>query len=121
METRQIDELTNQGPGAQTPVPGTSSQLVERFRALVDRWRAERGHYSSIEKLCMHDAYQQIIGMRQPAVPLILAEFEARLGHWDWALRAITGENPVPKASQGKLKEMAAAWTDWARRKGYHW
>lgn len=104
-----------------TRVVPTASQLAERFSALVERWRAERGHYSSIEKLCMHDAYQQIIGMGPPAIPLILAEFETRPGHWDWALRAITGERPVPKTSQGRLKEMAAAWVEWGRRKGYRW
>lgn len=119
METQRLDNLAE--PVSDTLVAGASRQLQERFRSLVERWRAERGHYSLIEKLCMHEAYQQIIGMGEPVVPLILAEFEARPGHWDWALRAITGENPVPKESQGRLKEMAAAWTDWGRRKGYRW
>ena len=121
METQRFESVSQSNGIGDAPLLSAPTQLVEKFNALVGRWRTERGHYSSIEKLCMHDAYQQIIGMGAPVVPLILAEFEARPGHWDWALRAITGHSPVPKESQGRLKEMAAAWIDWGRQKGYRW
>jgi hypothetical protein len=67
----------------------------------------------------MNHAYQQIIGMGEPAIPLILDEFERRPSHWSWALTAITGDDPVPESARGRLKEMAAAWLQWGREKGY--
>lgn len=44
----------------------------------------------------MHPAYQQIIGMGEKALPLILRDLRDRpTGHWFWALNAITGEEPT--------------------------
>jgi hypothetical protein len=58
----------------------------------------------------MHPAYQQIIGLGPAGVPLLLRELEREPDHWFWALRAITGEDPVPEEARGRLREMAAAW-----------
>jgi hypothetical protein len=95
------------------------SALEARFRALVDRWKAERGHTSSVQEMAMHPAYQQIIGLGEPVLPLLLREMQQNPSHWTWALRSITGENPVPPESRGKVDEMAAAWTKWGRERGY--
>jgi len=95
------------------------SSLEVRFRGLVDRWKSERGHSSSVQELAMHPAYQQIIGLGEPVVPLLLQEMQQNPSHWTWALRSITGENPVPPESRGKIEEMAAAWTNWGRERGY--
>jgi hypothetical protein len=92
-----------------------------RFHALITRWKSERGHSSFIRDLCTHEAYQQIIGLGPAAIPLLLAEFEKSPGHYDWALRSITGANPVPAESRGKLKEMAAAWVAWGKQQGLEW
>ncbi len=67
----------------------------------------------------MHPAYQRIIGMGETAIPLILEEMRCCPSQWTWALRAITGADPVPKESRGKLKEMTAAWVEWGIEKGY--
>jgi len=48
-----------------------------------------------------------------------LHEVEHNLDHWFWALRAITGADPVPVESRGKLKEMAQAWLAWGRTYGF--
>jgi hypothetical protein len=69
----------------------------------------------------MHPAYQRIIGLGTAAVPLILAELEKDLDQWFWALKAITGEDPVPPESRGKMREMADAWLNWGRKKGDAW
>ena len=70
----------------------------------------------------MDPAYQQIIGLGREALPLILRELEAgRVDHWFWALFAITGENPVTPAHEGRLDEMALDWLSWARRTGVAW
>jgi len=98
-----------------------SEPLESRFNRLAAEWKAGRGPHSTIAKMVIHPAYQQIIGMGNAAIPLLLKELEQRPGHWAWALRAITGENPVPVSSRGKLIETAKAWVKWGRDKGYQW
>ncbi len=93
--------------------------IATKFSALAHAWTSQRGPVSSISRLSMHPAYQQIIGMGEAVVPLILRESEQRPDHWFWALNAITGANPVPKASEGVLNEMAAAWLNWGTAHGY--
>jgi hypothetical protein len=100
-------------PGLARPPGG------DGFDALVKEWRATRGHTSSAAKMAKNPAYQRIIGMGEAAVPLILAELRKRPDHWFQALSAITGASPVPAASRGKIDEMAEAWLEWGKAKGY--
>ncbi|MBI1902479.1 MAG: hypothetical protein HYS13_15360 [Planctomycetia bacterium] len=93
----------------------------ERFRILVQQWKQSRGPTSSTTQLAMHPAYQQIIGLGAPAVPLLLRELQREPDHWFWALKAITGEDPVPEESRGKLRHMADAWLQWGRAHGLSW
>jgi len=90
-----------------------------KFQALVRQWVRGRGQSSKIKDLAMHRAYQQIIGMGEQAIPLILEEMERKPGHWSWALTAISGEDPVPPSARGRLKETTHAWLEWGTRKGY--
>jgi hypothetical protein len=71
-----------------------------------------------LKDLAMHPAYQQIIGMGERAIPLLIEEMKERPDQWDWALRAITGADPVPRESWGKLKEIAASWVAWGKERG---
>ncbi len=91
----------------------------ERFHELVALWKRERGPHSSSARLAEHPAYQQIIRMGPQVVPLLLRELETTPDHWFRALHALTGADPVPEQSRGKVKEMAAAWLSWARTQGY--
>ena len=65
--------------------------------------------------MATHPAYQQIIGMGKEAIPLILEELQREEDHWFWALKAITGEDPVPGKDWGKIQAMRAAWLAWGR------
>jgi hypothetical protein len=58
----------------------------------------------------MHPAYQRIIGMGPVVLPLILREMQERGGHWFWALRAISEEDPVDAQDAGAIKKMTEAW-----------
>jgi hypothetical protein len=69
--------------------------------------------------MARHPAYRQIVSMGQPAVRLLLEELQREPNFWFTALRELTGENPVPAESAGKIKEMAGAWIDWGKAKGY--
>ena len=76
---------------------------------------------SIVSKMSLYPAYQRIIGMGQPVVPLILRDLEQEPEHWFWALQSITGENPVLPEQRGNLEMMAAAWLAWGKADGYRW
>ena len=98
--------------------PGTPEDLA-RFQVLARRWKHETADLSNIAKKAMHSAYQEIIGMGQAALPLLLAELKREPDDWFWALHAITGANPVPMESRGNLQIMVEAWRQWGSVRGY--
>ncbi|MBL1153107.1 MAG: hypothetical protein HND43_10295 [Armatimonadetes bacterium] len=92
---------------------------VKRFAELSATWRSETALFSSALQMATHPAYQEIIGMGKEALPLILRELEVQPAHWFWALRSISGENPIAPAIRGKFSDMTKAWLDWGRQRGY--
>lgn len=101
----------------QTAEPFTD--LDRELSALASEWRAARGISSSSRKAAMHPAYQRMIGKGTAAVPFLLRQLQEKPDHWFLALMAITGKDPVPRESQGKIKEMADAWVAWGKAEGY--
>jgi len=95
------------------------SEIGRRFRDLSRQWRKETVHMSSASRMAKHPAYQEIIKMGRPAIPLLLGELRRKPDHWFVALHAITRVNPVPKESEGKLEEMTTAWLCWGQKEGY--
>jgi hypothetical protein len=113
-------ELKNVGQfirGAELCTSFSSSKIEETFKALKDEWRQATGILSDSIEICNHPAYQRIIGLGPSAVPLIIEELEKEPDHWFWALRAITGENPVPPDVRGRLDLMAEYWLHWFRQR----
>lgn len=94
----------------------TTLTLERTFAALVEQWRRETTHLSSIQRMVLHPAYQRIIGLGPDAIPLILREMQQRPDHWFWALQAIAREDPVPRGST--FKEATAAWLSWGHERG---
>lgn len=92
--------------------------IRERFRRLADQWKAESEHMSNTAQMAMLKSYQNIIGMGDPAVPLILEELRREPDHWFWALEAITLEDPVPEENAGRVDKMAKAWVEWGVKRG---
>ncbi len=90
-----------------------------RFHQLVGEWKEATALTSSGTELVLHPAYQQIIGMGKEVIPLIVAEFRREPDHWFWALKAITGEDPVAESDRGKVARMTDAWLDWAAQGGF--
>ena len=95
-----------------------TKDLEERFRQLIEKWEKDTQFTSSSTKLCMHPAYQQIIGMGFPIVPLLLRELQNNPNRWFWALFAITGEDPVNPDDAGDFEKMRESWIGWGRRQG---
>jgi hypothetical protein len=93
--------------------------IEQKFAALTAKWKAASGVSSSLTERFTHPAYQQIIAIGEPALPYILAELERDPDWWFSALKKISGEDPVPASSRGRLAEMTKAWLDWGRTNGY--
>jgi len=89
--------------------------LKERFERYTMEWKEEGKLSSSVTEICMSPAYQKIIGMGPRALPLIFESLERELGHWFWALRAITDVDPVLPTSLGNLNAMRDDWLKWWR------
>ncbi len=96
-----------------------SSSQESRFRELVRQWKEATQLISSITDMATHPAYQRIIGMGHAALPWLFDELRRDPDQWFWALKAITGEDPVAPADRGNLHRMAQVWLDWARDHGY--
>lgn len=90
-----------------------------RFLVLKMKWERGTAHLSSATEMAMHPAYQQIIGMGPTVIPFMLAELKVRPGRWFWALKAITGDDPVSPEHRGRVKQMAQDWLGWGKRQGY--
>lgn len=87
------------------------------FEDLAQEWKRDTRFLSPLAKIVMHPAYQAIIGMGKEALPLILDDLRRTEGHWLWALRAITREDPSPEGAD--FKTAVAAWLAWGKGRGY--
>jgi hypothetical protein len=103
-----------------TTLEETRAAHERRFRRLAATWKAETELVSKVTKRILHPAYQKIIGMGEPAIPLILKDLsEHGPDDWFWALTAITDDNPITEDISGDMQAMAEAWLQWGRKAGY--
>jgi hypothetical protein len=94
------------------------------FKRLVKEWQEQRGAMSSITEAVLCPAYQSIIGMGADAVRFIFAQLldeGDEPDQWFWALKAITGADPVKDEDRGDFVKMGASWLEWAKNEGYAW
>jgi hypothetical protein len=96
---------------------GQRAAVVGLFEALADRWEAETALESVVTRKATHPSYQRIIGMGEPAVPLILRRLEREPRQWFWALTAITGEDPAH--GETTAEGASRAWLRWGRERGF--
>ena len=98
----------------------TISQDELKFSVLRDTWHVERGITSSPSEMAACPAYLRIIGMGMQALPLILKQLRLEgddPDHWFIALKAITGDNPIPEDAYGNMVKMTNAWLSWAEER----
>jgi hypothetical protein len=112
---RQLGDVTNHYA---FPASARRDSRRERFRVLAQQWRRETQLLSSTTAIAMHPAYQAIIGMGPEVLPLILEDLRTNSGHWYWALKAISNEDPVVPRDRGSIKRMKNAWLLWGETKG---
>ena len=119
LETQKKELVESLGFIPRKNKPSLNKSTLSRFYALANQWKTETERISSVNLKLMHPAYQQIIGLGEAAIPLILNELSKQPDHWFWALRAITGDNPVEGENQGKIEYMRKAWLRWGLQRDY--
>ena len=102
-------------------IPLSRYTYQQEFYDLLSSWKNEVRHLSTVAGIAMNPSYQKIIGMGEKVVPLLLNELNKEPNHLFWALKAITGADPIKPFQRGKLREMAQAWLNWAAENGYQW
>ena len=92
-------------PVTKSPPSQPTETITEKFRRLAATWHKAVAHHSSSNKRNNHPAYQEIIAMGSEVVPLLLRDLEQNGNHWFWALKVITGADPVPSEDRGKVEQ----------------
>lgn len=112
-----MSTVPTQQPSATLPGEG----IKEEFPRLAAEWETAVAHHSSTAVQNNHPAYQKMIGLGPAVVPLLLRDMEEHHTHWFYALREITGANPIPPSSTGNIPRMVETCLRWARDNGYQW
>jgi hypothetical protein len=94
---------------------GAAEDIARRFRQLADEWKSAVALESSTSAMVNHPAYRAIIALGPPVLPFLLRDLEREPAHWFEALRAVAGEDPVPREKWGQIAAMAEAWLCWGR------
>jgi hypothetical protein len=108
-------------PVKSTPAPESVELVEHRFRRLESAWTEQTCYLSSYTDIVKHPAFQEIIGLGEAVVPLMLQDLEEKPRLWVWALPEITGANPVAPADAGNIARMSEDWLRWGREHGYQW
>jgi hypothetical protein len=106
-------------PVEPAPADVATETVEQRFRRLEAVWTAQTGFLSSDSEIVEHPAFQEILGLGEVVVPLMLRDLEERPRLWVWALPHITGADPVPPSDRGKIARMSEAWLRWGKEHGY--
>src|ERR1700687_3456708 len=97
-----------------------TTNVDNEFQTLADQWKKDTLVVSSVSDMVMHPAYQRIMSMGKPALPLILEELRSELDHWFYALEFIAGtEGKDVAKGVDNLEDARSAWLEWGYRHGY--
>lgn len=99
--------------------PISHTTLQKKFDVLISTWSYNNKMTSSVTDMVLDPSYQEIIGMGERAIPMILNELQKEPNHLFWALKSITGIDPVNKIDRGNVRKMTDAWLQWGQRSGY--
>ncbi len=69
-------------PAKQTPSAEQRESMEQKFQRLAVVWCAETAFVSSSSDLVAHPAFQEIVDLGLPVMPLLLRELEKGTGHW---------------------------------------
>jgi hypothetical protein len=94
-------------------------QVEDNVNHLAEKWLSERPRGIDVGESIEAPEYQEIINLGYRAIRPLLLLMRKKPDHWFYALNVITGENPVPPDSEGRIADMASAWIKWGKQRGY--
>ncbi|MEZ0006271.1 hypothetical protein ABH942_001634 [Flavobacterium sp. 28YEA47A] len=95
------------------------NKMFKNFLKLKDSWVLETMFASNSNEIFNNHAYQEIICMGQKSVPWIIRELKKSNDHWFFALREITGVDPILPEHYGKINDMKNDWINWYEQNNY--
>lgn len=119
--TSRVNEVLVVSASAPVLVDASLPRAIH-FQRLVAQWKAQKALISSITAQAISSPYQRIIAIGPDAVPLIIGQLKSEgddPDQWFWALRSLTGINPVKPEDRGNFRKMADAWINWAESRGF--
>jgi hypothetical protein len=93
--------------------------LEDYFNSLKYLWLEETKYSSNIYYTTKHPAYLKIIQLGKDVLPLILKDLSESNTHWFFALREISGANPIQNEHLGNIQEMTNDWLVWGKGMNY--
>ncbi len=88
-----------------------NEKLKQRFSKLSQIWHEEMDGVSSIQLKISHWAYEEIVNLGEPVVPLIMDELKSTGdGGWFAALAKILKVNPVLKEHRMDMDKVLSDW-----------
>ena len=115
---KRVRVILGQGASSQLDLAKATARLRKEFKRLCTEWKRETQSVSSLRESAMNASYQRIIGFGPAVMPLIIAEMKREPDWWFWALRAITGVDPVRDEDRGRLAVMTNVWLRWWENEG---
>jgi hypothetical protein len=113
-----LNEIDKTMPVGGQEIHEKPGDVEARFQEHANRWHKETGSLSSVSKKLNHPAYLAVIAMGEPVLPFLLRELRDRPALWFEALKAITGQTPVPVGDQSNPRRAREAWLKWGQEKG---
>lgn len=95
------------------------NQEFKHFLQLKDKWKSETLYYSSSSHIFNNSAYREIIALGSKTIPWIIRELKKTNDHWFYALKKISGENPINPDHYGIIPKMKEDWIEWAQKNNY--
>ena len=119
-----IDFFTRSKTGGQRIVVTSRAKAVPNkaqviFEKLATQWYKDTLRLSGYFDKILHPAYQQIIGLGESVIPLILGELQDFPAEWFWALQSISRENPAASLEDVSSSDIAKVWIEWGKNKHY--
>lgn len=92
------------------------NEEFKKFLTLKNKWKSETCYFSSSISIFNNSAYREIINLGSKSIPWIIRELKKTDDHWFFALKEITGVNPVNPINYGIIPKMKEDWVNWAKQ-----
>lgn len=94
----------------------SEEEISKKFEDLKREWLADTSMLSSPRLKYDNENYKEIIKLDSFVLPSIIEDLRENNNDWLFALRTITGIDPVPKEHQGDFELMKEDWLSWAEK-----